>query len=946
MLTITIQPVSQTSVAGSNVAFSVAVNGTGPFTYQWQLNGTNLPNTLIKTLAGSGVATNTGDGGVATNAGLYNPVSMVMDACGNMYIADSVNYRIRKVDANGNISTFAGNGTGTFAGDGGVATNASLFFPSGVALDANRNLLIADALNNRIRKVDANGVITTVAGNGTAAYAGDDGAATNASLNRPSGLAVDGVGNFYICDGYNNRIRRVDTNGIISTVAGNGIATYAGDGASATNASLYHPRGVALDVSGNLFVADSSNHRIRIVDTNGIISTFAGNGSGKFAGDGGLATNASLYDPFDVGFDVYGNLFIADTSNNRIRIVDANGIIATVAGNGMHTYAGDGGNPTNASLYAPMGVATDALGNLLIADQQNQRVRMVYLYASHPTLVFNPVGAVNAGNYSVVVTGPYNSITSSIATLTVQASPTITVQPQSRSVVLTSNATFSVSAAGSGVLGYWWYFAGTNLLQNGTNATLTVANISNNSAGDYTVVATNIYGSTTSQVATLTVLFPPSVVFQPVSQTNLVGTAVNYSVTASGTGPLSYQWQFNGTNFPRDFIVTVAGDTSAGYTGDGGPAYTAPLDTPVGVALDAAGNLYIVEHSRIRKVDTNGIITSVAGNGGWTYSGDGGVATNASLKSPSGVAADVFGNIYIADQANNRVRKVDTNGIITTVAGNGISKFSGDNAAAINASLGFPFGVVADVFGNIYIADQYNNRIRKVDANGIITTMAGSGGTGYYGDGGRATNAYLYNPTGVALDSAGNLYIADQSNNRIRKVSTNGVITTVAGNGGWLFAGDNCAATNASLYHPPGVALDSVGNLYIADQYYKRIRKVLFNFGQSSNLTLSYLSVTNSGRYSVIISNSYGSVTSVWAGLSVYFPQPQIATGDAGFGILTNQFGFNIIGIIGQNIVVDGSTDLINWVPVFTNASRGGAVHFSDSDSTNYPQRYYRARTP
>src|SRR5437773_2057330 len=335
---------------------------------------------IITTVAGNGVFGFAGDGGAATDASLGVPVGVAVDAGGDLYIADYSNHRIRKVSAaTGIITTVAGNGINTFAGDGGAATSASLNSPSGVALDASGNLYIADYFNNRIRKVDAaSGIITTVAGNGSPAFAGDDGAATSASLNGPVAVALDASGNLYVADQGNHRIRKVAAaTGIITTVAGNGINTFAGDGGAATNASLNYPASVALDASGNLYIADPNNNRIRkVAAATGIITTVAGGGSSL--GDGGAATSASLYDPTALALDASGNLYIADQNNHRIRKVDAaTGIITTVAGNGSPAFAGDGGAATSASLNNPDGVALDASGNLYGADQGNHPIRRV-----------------------------------------------------------------------------------------------------------------------------------------------------------------------------------------------------------------------------------------------------------------------------------------------------------------------------------------------------------------------------------------------------------------------------------------------------------------------------------------------------------------------------------------------------------------------------------------
>lgn len=418
------QPTNQVVVAGTSVGFSVAVSGTGPFTYQWQFNGNNLP-AIITTVAGNGNGGFFGDGRIATNTSLFLPLGVTVDAGGNMFIADSLNNRIRKVDSNGIITTVVGNGSEGFSGDGGAATNAQLYLKNdsdwnsssgGVAVDAMGNLFIADLNNNRIRKVDTNGIITTVAGNGSRGlFSGDGGAATNSTV-WPHKIVADNHGNLFVVDFY-NRIRKVDTNGIITTVAGNGSYGFTGDGGVATNATLSLPYGVAVDVVGNLFIADSQNMRVRKVDTNGIITTVAGNGSGGYSGDGVAATNVALAWPRDVSVDAYGNLFVVDTSNNLIRKVDTNGIISIVAGNRNDGYSGDGGAATNAALFYPYGLAVDAVGNLFIADSSNNRVRKVQM--NSPSYTLSDVSKTDAGNYSVIITGSSGSVTSSVVTLKV-----------------------------------------------------------------------------------------------------------------------------------------------------------------------------------------------------------------------------------------------------------------------------------------------------------------------------------------------------------------------------------------------------------------------------------------------------------------------------------------------------------------------------------------------
>jgi sugar lactone lactonase YvrE len=284
-------------------------------------------------------------------------------------VADVGKSRVRKI-SNVIISTVAGNGNAGFSGDGGSAVNAQLYFPNGVAVDAQGNLFVADTNNNRVRKVSTNGVITTVAGNGAAGFSGDGGSAASAEISQPRYLAVDGSGNVFIADTGNNRVRKVSASGVISSLAGTGVAGFSGEGGPAANAQLQNPQGVAVDHSGNLFIVDANDYRVREVSAAGVI-TVVGTGGNGFLGDGGQATSAQISGSAGVAVDAAGDLFIADYYNSRVREVSANGIIKTVAGTGAG-YSGDNGPATSAQT-APGGVASDASGNLYIADNSGLR---------------------------------------------------------------------------------------------------------------------------------------------------------------------------------------------------------------------------------------------------------------------------------------------------------------------------------------------------------------------------------------------------------------------------------------------------------------------------------------------------------------------------------------------------------------------------------------------
>lgn len=330
----------------------------------------------IATIAGNGSAAYSGDGGLATNASLNHPRGLAIDSNGNLYISDVDNHRIRLVTAAGIISTVAGNGLLGYSGDGGQAVSASLADVTSLALDPAGNLYIADRGNRRIRKVTPGGIISTYAGTGVSGYSGDGGPATSAELNTAASIMFS-AGSLYIADSSSQRIRRVSSDGTITTIAGNGVKGFSGDGGPATSANLATPLGMAMDSPGNLYFADGDNNRIRRVSPGGVITTVAGDGVAHFAGDLGPAISASLNVPEDVAVDSAGNLYIADAGNNRVRKVPGSGIITTLAGTGTDGFSGDGGPATDATLSFPWGLTTNATGTVYIADRVNNRVRTV-----------------------------------------------------------------------------------------------------------------------------------------------------------------------------------------------------------------------------------------------------------------------------------------------------------------------------------------------------------------------------------------------------------------------------------------------------------------------------------------------------------------------------------------------------------------------------------------
>ncbi|HTS29083.1 MAG TPA: IPT/TIG domain-containing protein [Bryobacteraceae bacterium] len=379
----------------------------------------------ITTIAGNGAAATAGqgasgfagDGGPANQSQLSSPFALAVDSSGNLYIDDTGNQRIRKVSG-GNINTIAGNGTGGFAGDGGAATSAEIYDPQGIAVDSSGNLYIADTNNNVIRKVASGGSISTIAGsNLTGAGYVDNPVATNGQFSLPVGIAVDSSGNIYISESSNtngsvagnNRIRKVSSSGALTTYGGNGVVGSSGDNGPATTAHLSNPLGLAVDKAGNLYIADTGNHKIRrIAAGTGIITTVAGTGFAGFSGDGGPAINAQLNSPTGVAVDAAGNLYIADKLNFRIRMVSTSGIITTIAGKAASGYSGDGGPATSATLRFPTGVAVDSSGNVYVADNQNNAIRL--LTPPAPTGGSGPPAINSGGIVSASAFGAFTSI--------------------------------------------------------------------------------------------------------------------------------------------------------------------------------------------------------------------------------------------------------------------------------------------------------------------------------------------------------------------------------------------------------------------------------------------------------------------------------------------------------------------------------------------------------
>ena len=698
------------------------------------------------------------------------------------------------------------------------AIDANISNPTAAVLDSAGNSYISSPNQNRVFKVDTTGLLTVLAGNGLPGYSGDgvSGAAANAELNQPWGLAVDTAGNVYIADQYNQVIRKVDSTNTISTFSG----TQATCGGTAN--TYCYPQGLATDASGNMYIADSNDCEIKkIVLSSNTVSVVAGNGTCGYSGDGKAATTAALNSPSSVAIDSAGDLFISDGGNCVIReVVNSSGLIKTIAGGTNNTalgcgYNGDNIAATTANIYYPYGIQVNSAGTTVtIADTYNWRIRQFSVGGKINTIAGNDSGAGFCGDgglaTSACLTYPYG---------------------------ITLSASGSYYASDSDNSRVRAFTLGGNINTVAGNGSATVATVTNG------VPPTDV------------TLYNPWGVFEDPS-----GNAYVADTTDEVVRELVQS---------SSVVNTLAGNGTTGFSGDGAAAASAQLSNPAGVARDSAGNIYIADqyNCAIRMVNTAGTITTFAGidNGSGSascgYSGDGGPATSAQLYYPASVYVDNKNNVYIPDTSNAVVRVV-TNGTINTIAGiPGDPGYSGDGGPAANAQLNAPSAVAEDGAGNLYVADTNNHRIREINAStGMITTVAGNGAPTFSGDG-IATENSLNTPAGVWADANGNLFIADQYNQRLRWVNAAGIMTTFAGTSTAGYNGDGNVATSAELYYPTGIWEDPSGNFLVADQYNYRIRGIgAFAALNSSagNLSFPLLSVGSTSPAQLATISSVG----------------------------------------------------------------------------------------
>ena len=661
------QAVVSSSIGVGNTPIGVAVMGT----------------MTVTTVVGGYV----GDGGPATNASLFAPYDSVVDSSGNVYISDFLGNRIRMVDAaTGNISTYAGTGLWGYNGENVKATEAMLA-PNGIVLDAAGEVVFAG--DRRIRKISSAGIVTTIAGNGVFGYTGDGGPAIKAAIGQPFKLSYDAAKqNLYFAQVGNCVVRKIDSAGTITTVAGNGTCGFSGDGKAATSAELNLPRGVALDSSGNLYIGDTVNCRVRKVSTSGKITTFAGNGTCGFSGDGGKATSAGVGRPTGLAIE-NGVLYIANGGSSRVRAVNLKTQIITTYAGSSFGFGGDAGPLLSALFSGPESVDFSSTGNPFFDDALNARVR-----TATGTVSTYAGGFIGDGNKAT------NAALVFPEALAIDKAGNIYIADWTGNRVRKASGGIITTLAGTDISGYSGDGGAANSAQ--LNApqgvavdslgNVYIADTDNNAirkvaAGTITTLATNANFNYLLQMATD-------------SANNVYvadgGACVVWKITPTGT------------------VTVAAGVVNVcNYNSDGIPATTAYLNGPYGVAFDGSGNLYIADNNnaRLREVNTSGTISTIAGDGNCGYTGDGGLATAAEV-CPNSVAVDKAGNIYMADFSFAKIRKI-SGGIITTYAGAGFG-YNGDGLWPLYTTMDDPVAVAVDSRGVVYELDDWDHRVRQI----------------------------------------------------------------------------------------------------------------------------------------------------------------------------------------------------------------------------------------
>jgi sugar lactone lactonase YvrE len=679
----------------------------------------------------------------------------------------------------GAITTVAGGST--YVGDGLLATSAVLRRPEGLAVTPGGDILIADSGQQRIRRVPAvAGLIHTIAGIGSSGYSGDGLPAVLSAVSQPSSLALDPEGNLYLADTAGHRIRMLEAaTGRLLDVAGTGSPGFTGDG-PALQAQLNQPAGVAVAPDGSIWVSDQGNHRIRRIDPiDGRLETVAGTGQAGYGGDQGPASQARVNSPAGLAAAADGSIVVADRGNHRIRVITPDGSIRTVAGTGQPGFAGDNGPAVEAELNQPSAVAADSDGVILIADSGNHRIRRISPGQQVLTTLAGNGLADFGGDGGPATAASLHHPTA----LAVDATGNLLVAD-------TLNRRIRRIEALSGLI-------------------TTVAGSDADFSGD----------GGPPGLAALEAPAGLAVVGDGLLIAEEEGHRIRFSDLPGGGTTLSGAEQT---------IITLAGDGIPGDRNAEGDPQQARFANPSGLSLGPGQSVLIADtgNHKLRRVEGDSV-TTLAGNGQADYLDDV-PALTAAFRSPADVTVDPLGGFLIADTVNHRIRRLDPQGFVNSLAGTGIAGDAGDGDQPTRARLNQPTALVADTQGRIYFCDRGNHRIRMIDRTArTITTIAGTGQPGYSGDDGPAAAAKLREPSGLAL--AGRLlFVGDTGNHRIRVTNLDsGEIRLLAGTGVPGFSGDGGNAAGAKLRRPARLTLDSSGNLLFSDQGNQRVRVIL-----------------------------------------------------------------------------------------------------------------------
>jgi sugar lactone lactonase YvrE len=638
-----------------------------------------------------------------------------------------------------------------------------------------------------------------------------DGMGSEARFYHPRGVAVDGSGNVYVGDSSNCTIRRITPAGVVTTLAGQAGSAGSADGMGSA-ASFYQPDGVAVDGAGNVYVADTSNHTIRKVTPAGVVTTLAGQ-AGSVGSADGTGSAARFSGPSGVAVDGAGNVYVADTYNHTIRKVTPAGVVTTLAGQAGSVGSADG-TGSAASFYWPDGVAVDESGNLYVADYGNDTIRrvtpagVVTTMAGQAGLSGSADGTGSAAQFSlpegVAVDGSGNVYVADSGSHTIRK-----VTPAGVVTTLAGEPGSWGGADGTGSAARFDHPAGVAVDGSGN---VYVADLGNHTirkitpVGVVTTLAGQARGGSADGTWIAARFFDP------------------FGVAVDGSGNVYVADSGNHTIrkvTPAGVVTTLAGEPGLLGSADG-TGSAARFDHPGGVAVDGFGNVYVADtyNETIRRVTPAGVVTTRAGQAGSWGSADG-TGSAARFSFPTSVAVDGAGNVYVADTGNSTIRRMTPAGVVTTLAGKAGSWGSADGTGSA-AQFNGPRGVAVDGSGNVYVADYGGNKIRKIRPGGIVKTLAGSGAEGSADGTGSA--ALFYYPAGVAVDGAGSVYVADRGNDTIRKVAADGVVTTLAGQAGSWGSTDGTGSA-ARFKYPVGIAVDGSGNVYVADSGNDAIRK-------------------------------------------------------------------------------------------------------------------------